>query len=305
MVRSFSQFVFPVALLVVAASSLSGFAQAGNPGTPGTGQTEDLHGLKVEVVRATPTPTPFPLDARTATIQALEFRSPEQMTEADRVLAEANQDEIARRAGLQGFRLGESRVSSADGWGYEQAVCPAFPDHLLLEYSRRNGVGDVTLFSAVVPRGEGHVRVIPVERRSYSLFTPVSKNSLTLHDFNYMVKEERAGLSPNWLTLGLCYAAMAGGHVRAGLIPSDVTEEHYPLSIPAKLTVSWKGGAEVRYADLTPNIKPVEWVFNFAQDGRLIKVHHADSSELIERPVVGQAVEVKGVPVKESTVDLK
>jgi hypothetical protein len=299
-----------VSVLVLSAGlAASGFAQSPANGKPGP--VEDLHGLKVREDHPAPTPTPFPLGVDTGRTQTLEFRSLEQMTGADKRLVQANEDEIARRAGLQGFRLDvDGRAGAgkdAAAWGYEQAVCPVFPNHVVLEYSRSNGAGDVTLFSAVIPRGDGHVRVIPVQRRGYSLWTLASSNALTLNDFNHMVKEEPNGLSPDWLTLGLCYAALTGGHVRAGLVAGSAAEEHYPLAIPASLEVSRKGGAEVHFADTrlaTGPKSPREWTLIFAQNGRLLKVKHTVATELVEKPVPGNAVEVKGVPVKEGAVEI-
>jgi hypothetical protein len=269
---------------------------------PGSG---DTHGLTVEVIHPRETPSPFPLDARTGrgqARQALEFLLPEQMSEADRELADASQAEITRRAGLQGFDL-RNDGKGQGSWGYEQAVCPVFPQHVILEYSRNNGPGDVTLFSAVIPRGDGHVRVIPVRRRSYSLFTPAPSNALTLNDFNHMVLEGHDGLSPDWLTLGLCYAALAGGHVRAALLAQTPGAEVYPLLAPATLIVSAKGGAEVRFGDETPHTEAMQWTLTFAQNGHLLKVRHTSSRELVEWPVPGNAAEVNGAPVKGQVVD--
>jgi len=259
-----------------------------------TSAAEDLHGLKIEHPRQRPTPTPFPLNVRTGRRQELEFRSAEAMTQADRDLVAANEDEIARRADLQGFHLDDdsARDSGRGAWEYEQAVCPVFPDHVILEYSRDNGAGDVSLFSAVIPRGEGHVRVIPARRRSYSLWTPSASNALTLNDFNHMVKESRDGLSPDWLTLGLCYTALTGGHVRAGLKAKVAEEEHFPLPAPATIIVSNKGGAEVRFSDTTPNTREMTWVLQFAQSGRLLKVRHGDAHELLEKPMKESAVDL-------------
>ncbi len=279
-------------------------AAGANPGSDlGTNHgsnhgTGDTHGLTVGVIHPRETPSPFPLDARTGhgqAGQALEFRSPERMSATDRELADANQAEIVRRAGLLGFDL-RNDGKEQGSWGYEQAVCPVFPQHVILEYSRNNGPGDVTLFSAVIPRGEGHVRVIPVRRRSYSLFTPAPSNALTINDFNHIVLEGHDGLSPDWLTLGLCYTALAGGHVRAALLAQTPGAEVYPLLAPAILIVSAKGGAEVRFDDETPHTKAMQWNLTFAQNGHLLKVQHTASRELVERPVPGSAVEVKGAP---------
>ena len=285
------------------------FAQSAGPASSTPGQSADSPQLSVRELHPKTAPTPFPVNARTKSRQELEFRPVEQMTAADRELAEANEAEIARRAGLQGFRgvggVGQAEMepSKDDGWGYEQAVCPVFPGHLILEYSRGNGDGDVTLFAAVVPRGEGHVRVIPVRRRGYSLWTPASSNALTINDFNHMVQEGHEGLSPDWLTLGLCYTALAGGHVRAALAARTAEEEVYPLVAPAMLTVGAKGGAEVRLDDATPKTKPMSWTLSFDGRGRLLKVRHTGAPELVEKPVRGAPMEVHGVPVHGSVIE--
>jgi len=271
--------------LVVAGAVSSALAQSASPGA-----TENMHGLKVKQLHPRATPSPFPLEARTGRRQELEFRAPEAMTAADRELVAANEAEIARRADLQGFHLEGDR--GAGGWGYEQAVCPVFPEHVVLEYSRSNGAGDVSLFSVVIPRGAGHVRVIPARRRSYSLWTPVASNALTVNDFNHMVKENPEGLSADWLTLGLCYSALAAGHVRAGLVVESPTEQRFPLAPAATLAVSSKGGAEVRFSDTTAGTKEMTWAMEFSQSGRLLKVRHGHAQELVEKPVKESAIDL-------------
>jgi hypothetical protein len=270
----------------------------------GRGQNEN--GDLVREIHPLPTPTPFPIDAHTGTAPALQFLAPERMSAADRALAEANAPEIARRAELQGFHLAREGA----GWGYEQAVCPVFPNQLILDYSRDNGAGDLSLFSVAIPRGTvpgGHVRVIPVRRRSYSLWTPAPSNALTLNDFNHMVAEGGKGVDPDWLTLSLCYTALAGGHVRAALVPATPADEVYPLFMPAKLSVSGQGGAEVHLVDVThysePHAKAMDWGLSFAQNGHLLKVRHTVAAELIERPLAATPAE-KAVPVRGQVLDV-
>jgi len=286
-----------------------------------SGQTADTHGLRVKQLHPAETPAPFDLRTQSQATQNLQFLAPEAMKPADRDLLESNQDEILERASRQGFNLEETGNATTD-WAYEEAVCPAFPQHLILEYSRDNGQGDVTLLSIVIPRGEGHVRVIPARRRGYSLFTPVASNDITLNDFNHIVLEE--GLRErvdshrksktlsqehvlggvDWLTLGLCYSALASGHVRAGLQPAHPSDETYPLAIPAQLRVSQRGGADVWFADTTPEAKSMQWELHFAQDGRLLKVRHVRSVLLREKPLAGQVENAKGIPLKEGVIDL-
>ena len=288
-------------------------------------QKTDVQGLRVKQLHPPSVPTPFDLRSRGPAVQELQFLPYESMSRPDRDLLDSNQDEILERASRQGFNL-EKTGNAASEWSYEQAVCPAFPQHLIVEYSRDNGQGDLTLLSVVIPRGEGHIRVIPARRRGYSLFTQVASNDITLNDFNHIVLEEglrervdshrkTKALSKeqsqehvlggvDWLTLGLCYSALASGHVRAGLQPVQATDQKYPLAIPAQLRVSQRGGADVWFADTTPEAKSMQWELHFAQDGRLLKVRHIKSVLLFERPVAGQVVNAKGIPTREGVVDL-
>ncbi len=304
-------------LLIAAAWLAPGlYAQTSSPAA-----SQDFHGLKVVELHPAPTLSPFPLDVDTGRVQTLEYRTPEQMTPEDRALAAASQAEIGRRAGIQGFHAGavrgvkaEEEIAGQGGWGYEQAVCPVFPNHLVLEYSRATGAGDVSLFSVLVPRGVparstgpgAHIRLIPVERRGYSLWTPAASNALTIHDFNQLVVEENHGLPADWLTLGLCYAALTGGHVRAALEPQSRADQHFPLYRPAMLEVSRKGGALVSFGDeahVPAPGKPIrDWELSFAQDGRLLKVKHSRSDGLTETPIQGAVFGVRGTPVQGAEV---
>lgn len=271
-------------------------AQNGAAAQPGQTQTQAV-GITVKEIHPKPIVSPFALDGGGESKPSLVFLAPEQMSEHDRDLAEGNQTEIERRAALQGFGMGHNADEGPGKWGYEQAVCPAFPDHLILEYSRIDGPGDVTLFSAVIPRGEGHVRVIPVRRHGYSLWTPSSSNELTIHNFNHMVKEsETKTLPPDWLTLGLCYTALAGGHVRAALVAHSREEETYPLYMPATLRLEYKkDGPQIWLVDETPDVKAMKWSLTFSRNGQLLKVKHATAVGAREKPVPGAAVDLSKI----------
>ncbi|MGH9520492.1 MAG: hypothetical protein ACRD2D_12620 [Terriglobales bacterium] len=55
------------------------------------------------------------------------------MSEQDRLLAANSESSIAKRAHWSG-------VSLEDGtWNYQRVVCPSFPGHLFLRYTRNNG----------------------------------------------------------------------------------------------------------------------------------------------------------------------
>jgi hypothetical protein len=280
----------PVVVLMAALGA--GVAKAQESGTTG----EAMPGVTVQEMHPKPAKRLFPITGENDAEPSLEFRTLEQMAAPDRELVEANLGEVERRARLAGFDVNAAGAAESrgepGGWGYEQAVCPVFPQHVILEFSRDNGRGDVTLFSAVIPRGEGHVRVIPVRRRGYSLWTPSSSNALTLNDFNHMVAEGGGGLNRDWFTLGLCYAALAGGHVRAALVPQTREEQVFPLLAPAMLREGSDGSAEIRFTDATPHVKAMLWTLNFGANGQLKKVKHSLAGEEIERPVPGNEVDL-------------
>src|SRR6266536_809247 len=117
-------------------------------------------------------PVPAPIEPKPFSAEApkkkpafsIDFRSAEEMSEKDRLLVADAESSIAEHAGFAGFELDQTT------WSYQQMVCPALPNHLFLRYMRNNGTGDVSVFSASIPRnGEGRVRVIPILRRGYSL----------------------------------------------------------------------------------------------------------------------------------------
>jgi hypothetical protein len=107
---------------------------------------------------------------------------------------------------------------------------PALPEHLFLRFTRNDGAGDVSLFSASIPRGEGRVRIIPIQRRGYSLFSPAPINAMTISAFNHIRDEERSDQAPDWLGTGLCYAALAGAHPQAALLAEDAEGTEFPAA---------------------------------------------------------------------------
>src|SRR5580692_8528470 len=82
-------------------------------------------------------------------------RPADAMKQEDKDLAASQAAAIRQRAEFNdlGFNEGD--------WQQSQLDCPAFPQHLLLRFTRNRGAGDVSMFTASVPRGkEGRVRVI-------------------------------------------------------------------------------------------------------------------------------------------------
>lgn len=215
------------------------------------------------------------------TSDAIEFRSLGQITQKDSDLAEGARTLIARRAELFGMELNRGH------WSYDQLVCSAMPNHLFLRFTENGGAGDVSEFSVSIPRGEGQLRVIPILRRGYSLFTPAPSNVQTIEAFNRILTEEHPVKAPGWLESGLCYAALAGAQPEIAFQASPSARDsvnRQPLAaMPAVMKKQSDGGAIIRFADKSSPPRPIEWTMIFDGKGRLIKATRSPAPLIREK----------------------
>ena len=221
------------------------------------------------------------------------LRSEDEMTAQDRTEAANAEAAIGEKAGFMGLGYDQGK------WTYRQVVCPALPNHLFLQYTRNNGVGDVSLFSASVPRGgEGRVRIIPIQMRGYSLFSPAPINALTISAFNHIRAEEHAAGedAPDWLGTALCYAALAGGHPQAANLPGAEENAKTADAPPATLEVEVNGAATLSFADVAASPRPMEWTMIFDRKGTLLKAKHAPAELVSVHRLSPAPVDEKGRP---------
>jgi len=242
-------------------------------------------------------PMPFPPGSETpGPADTLEFRAPEflqvdQMTQQDRDLAADAESAIGERTGFAGLEFNEGK------WSYQQVICPALPNHLFLQFTRNNRKGDVSVFSASIPRGgDGRVRIIPILRRGYSLFSPAPINALTISAFNHIRAEEHVDTTPEWLSTGMCYAALAGVHPQIG--PPEVTDIHkLPAAPTGREVIPMHGGAVIRFTDVAAIPRPMEWTMTFNGKGKLLKATHSAAPKSGGKVVKRTPVEIQGKPV--------
>lgn len=204
---------------------------------------------------------PFDLNAPPgAGARAVEFRAAAAMAVQDQREVHDQWPLIVHDSADLGFNLDEGQ------WEYQQIVCPVFsPAKIVLLFSREAG-SSRSMFSAVVGRSGGpDVRILPILRHGYSPFKSASVSPLTIATFNGIRAHASGGKEPDWLTSGLCYAALAGVRVRLAGMPAA------PAG-PAPLLEVTRYGAVVHFADLEPGQRPMEWVLSFDQAGRLLKV---------------------------------
>ncbi len=212
--------------------------------------------------------TPFSVDPKLSpNAKLIEFHAESEMTQPDRDLAASAQASVRKDAALAGIEFGAGK------WTYEQLVCQALPGHLFLLYRGDNGAGDVTIFSAAISRaGNDRVRIIPVRRRGFSLFSPAPVNALTIAAFNRIRMSEPANPDADWLAVALCYAALTGAHPMTSPVQDKSQEPSLTFSFPPTLEVGVDGESTVRFVDGSGQRQPMEWALTFNGKGQLLKV---------------------------------
>ena len=216
-------------------------------------------------------PAPVPADT-----QPVAFRSEDQMSAADRALLAATGSGIAAAADL-------AAIDFLKGpWSLRQIDCPALPAHLFVRYRRDLGPGDVTEFTAAIPRaGGGRVHAIPILRRSFTTLLEPPASAVAL--FNRLIREEQQPAQPAWFGLAKCYAALSGS---AG---QPVASAAWPEGPPA--AIQWQGDkAVVRIAVATIAAGPAQWELTFNRSGTLLKAEHSriDEGKAHKIPLAGK-----------------
>jgi hypothetical protein len=247
--------------LFLAAAALSAFpAGAQGPERPVPAATPKYSIVKHQVPSSI-FAQESPLDALPVTV-----RTPGQMTEKDQRVEADAESSIAEHAGYAGLEFNRGT------WSYRQIVCPALPNHLFLRFTRNQGKGDVSIFTASIPRnGQGRVRIIPIERRGYSMFSPAPANALTIAAFNHIRAEEQAAGPIPWVGISQCYAALASGHLATDRPAGEDDRQASVQPVASILSLTGNGGVVMRFTDMTAVPRPTAWALTFDRTGKLIK----------------------------------
>lgn len=229
--------------------------------------------------------SPFPLNQEEPPATTdVEFRSPNHMTEADRQLEAGSQSDIAQRARFQNFQFDEGN------WNWQQIACRALPNHLFLRFTRDNGAGDRSIFSVSIPRGKGRLRLIPVRRRGYSLYSPAPSNDGAVAVFNQIRREDGPNPNAGWLETGLCYAALTGANPSVGALIGNAALDS-PTPPLAEMTVTLDGGATVTFTDQAARPNPMLWSLRFGPKGALLSVKREPAARNKRRIVPQQTAQ--------------
>jgi hypothetical protein len=234
---------------------------------------DDLSGASYRTQPLSPTETPtsfsFSIDGM-ASGKAIEYRSLDRMSEDDRALVAKADPAIRDATVFAGIDFGHGT------WSYQQLACAALPEHILLLYKGDSGAGDVTLFSAAIPRGgKAQVRIIPIERRGFAPFSPAPVNGLAIAAFNRIRADETENRKPDWLATALCYAALTGPRPAISPETDKGAADGLAIEFTPTIQIERFGGSTVRFVDVAAQQQPMQWALTFDGAGQLIKVDHS------------------------------
>ncbi len=237
-----------------------------------------------------PADTPPP---PTAEFIELEHRAPAQMDPADLAVIHAQQRAISAEAAFFGYDL------ASGSWTFDQAVCPALPDELMLHYRRQFRDGAESLFTAIVARGHDRVFVVPILYRNATPFRSASGAERSIAVFNRVVPASVAesAVQPDgkWLVLALCYADMVDADAHAlKRVGNETGLTHAPV---ATLHLSEANSLrEIVFTDRDAPGRYLVWNINLNDKGRVTAATHVKLSDYVAQVKNGAELTEKPMP---------
>lgn len=205
----------------------------------------------------------------------IQHLAPDAMSAADRAALESRQRELVETARIYGYNL------EAGNWSYEQTLCAPMPGTIMLHYFQDLPNRTESLFTALVPRAKGRVRIVPVLYRSATTFLPAPKNPHNYALFNDLVPSNiarrGAGGGSNWLELSACYAELTGVPTNLPSVPNaDIGIAGAPS--PTVYVDVQHQSTQVTFGNREGERTYKIWTIGFNRDGRVIAASSEDRS---------------------------
>jgi len=174
-------------------------------------------------------------DPSTRSALRVQVLSVGQMLKEDADLLSGHRAEVAEAAEFNGYDL------ASGSWIQSQVLCPYAPNHVLMHYLKMSPDGSLSLFSALIPRDKGPVRIIPVlysGGQALRVFgsTPAQRDLINQVISTKVLLEVPSG-NADWATLGYCYAALAGGEPSSMSVTTP--EETTPRLVLSPVYRAW------------------------------------------------------------------
>ena len=228
--------------------------------------------------------TPVPMKgiplSRQPYVYALKRLDPSQMSPNDTALINSLHLELQKKASLASFNL------DSPGWRYQQIVCPAFPDFVILAFRHGPDPDGSSRFVAALgrdtSRDTSQVSIVSTAAHGLLSFGSAWSKSATYQIFNRMLRQERGfiplGNAPNWLVISMCYAELSGNHVQV------LTTQPLPgptldlLRLNARLPevlIDPDRSALVTFSDASKPETTTSWTLNFDPRGQITSAGQA------------------------------
>jgi hypothetical protein len=233
---------------------------------------------------------------------ALEHRSPDQIEPQDAELLSKRKRDILAEAEFFGYD------TSAAGWAYEQSVCTQMPDYILLRYTNATPAGPDSIFTVLVPRHGGRIRIVPVLNHGATRFKPAPTDPRNFELFSQVipadVAKQNSGPEGKWLALTVCYAEMTGARPQ---VPNEPSLDLRMIKAPPptlRISVSAKEH-EVRFVEPYSQTDYKLWDITYNEAGRIISANddlHSYGEVVVKQvpePTPKQIPEPPSPPIKQ------
>ena len=233
---------------------------------------------------------------------ALEHRSPDQIEPQDAELLSKRKRDILAEAEFFGYD------TSAAGWAYEQSVCTQMPDYILLRYTNATPAGPDSIFTVLVPRHGGRIRIVPVLNHGATRFKPAPTDPRNFELFSQVipadVAKQNSGPEGKWLALTVCYAEMTGARPT---VPNEPSLDLRMIKAPPptlRISVSAKEH-EVRFVEPYSQTDYKLWDITYNEAGRIIGANddlHSYGEVVVKQvpePTPKQIPEPPSPPIKQ------
>jgi hypothetical protein len=223
----------------------------------------------------------------TESYTVLDHRAADAMSPNDAAVVRAKQHEITMEAAMFGYDLTQGH------WSYDETECPDIPDALLLHYRTAAAAnGAQSLFTAVVPRGQGRVLVNPVLYHGATPFEAAIGQKRTMSVFNQAVPAEIAkqDVQPDghWLTLAICFAEIAGSEPRVPEHP-ELEAPLVKAPMPTIRLSEAKGTMDIQFTGREAPTDYTVWNISVNQQGRAMEAASITYPNYSGQPEVAQA----------------
>lgn len=204
------------------------------------------------------------------TVISLQRLDQAQMSERDYQVVSNLNAELAKQAALANFDI------SNPSWHFQQIVCAAFPDYLLLSFTHGPDESGSSRFGAVLPRDNAQVRVVSTYAHGLLPFEASWNRPGTFEVFNSALRQERGDVplsyAPNWLTIALCYAELSGYPVQVlSTTPlPDPTLDMIRLNANRpQMVIGTDQSADVTFSDVSRPTITTNWKLHFDRHGQI------------------------------------